>query len=401
MNLLFVNSIPFNPILGGIERVTDILTKGLQKQGYHISYLCGYIDNQHEFMLNYDFPAPIYMLPESGLFDSEVNLAFYQELLERLDINIVINQRGVGGEFNRLLNVGNAKKISVLHSRPDAVVDSHIGRILLFPQFPKEFKEQLKKWIKFILYPIFYCKVKFMVIKTLKKKYQYLALNSDAIVLLSDKDSDVLYSYGIKENNGIICGIPNPNTFPVINDISVEEKDRIILFVGRLDQFSKNVLCLIKVWRRLFVKFPDWKLVIVGDGPEKNRIINYIRIKNIKNVYLEGIQKDVQKYYRKAAFICLTSIYEGWGMALTEGMAHGCIPFTFNNYGAAFDVVDDGINGCLIKAFDIKEYSIRLEELMSNDIKRIKMGKAALKKVEKFSVENVVKKWEDLFSRFV
>lgn len=396
MNLLFVNNIPFNPVLGGIERVTDILTKVLQKRGYHISYLCGYIDEQYKFMLNYDFPVPIYILPESGLFDSEVNLAFYQELLETLDINIVINQRGLGGEFNSLLKVGNAKKISVLHSKPDAVLDFHIGRILLFSN---EFKEQLKKWIKFVLYPVFYCKVKLIVNKNLKNKYQDLTLSSDAIVLLSDKDADVFYSYGINKDSSIICGIPNPNTFPVINNISVEKKDKVILFVGRLDQFSKNVLCLIKVWRDLFMKYPDWKLVIVGDGPEKNRIKDFIRIKKIKNVYLEGAQKDVQKYYRKASFICLTSIYEGWGMALTEGMAHGCIPLTFNNYGAAYDIIDDNINGCLINAFDIKEYSFRLEELMSNENKRIEMGKAALKKVEKFSAENVVKMWEDLFYR--
>ena len=84
-------------------------------------------------------------------------------------------------------------------------------------------------------------------------------------------------------------------------------------------------------------------------------------------------------------------------MALTEGMQHGCIPFTFNNYGAAYDIIDDGVNGCLIPAFDLKKYACTLSELISNDIKRKNMSKAAIEKVKLFSVENVVDRWEEIF----
>ena len=398
MNILFVNSIPFNPIGGGIERVTDILTKELQKRGYCVYYLCGYVDESHEQILDYDFPAKLYLLPQKGLFDSNENLIFYEKLLYKLNIDIVINQRGIGGGFNPLLSIGNVKKISVLHSKPDAILDYQIARILLFSN---EFKEQLKKWVKILLYPFFYYKVRFLVKRSLEKAYNELTLYTDAIVLLSDKDIDKFLMLGTKIDHKKIYGIPNPNTFFVENNINFEKKDKVILFVGRLDQFGKNVLCLVKVWQRLYLKYPDWKLVIVGDGPDKQRLINFIRDKNIQNIYMEGLQKDVSKYYRKASFVCLTSFYEGWGMALTEGMAFGCIPLTFNNYGAAFDIIDDDINGCLIEYNNVKEYSVRLAELMSDDAKRIKMGKAALEKVKKFSVENVTKKWEALFLKLI
>ena len=84
-------------------------------------------------------------------------------------------------------------------------------------------------------------------------------------------------------------------------------------------------------------------------------------------------------------------------MVLTEGMQYGCIPITFNNYGAASDIIDDNINGCLIPAFDLEQYAARLSELMSNDNKRIEMSKAAIEKVKLFSVENTANKWEKLF----
>ena len=85
-------------------------------------------------------------------------------------------------------------------------------------------------------------------------------------------------------------------------------------------------------------------------------------------------------------------------MAFTEGMQYGCIPFTFNNYCAAFDIINDGVDGCLVPAYDLKMYSNRLSELMSDNNKRIKMARAAMEKVRMFSVEKVVDKWEEVFN---
>ena len=98
IKILFVNERPFNPIVGGIERVTDVLTKSLLSKGYTIYYLCGKVEEQKD-VLNYDFPVPLYQLPEYGLFDSVINLQFYEELLNQLEIDIVINQRGLNGEL--------------------------------------------------------------------------------------------------------------------------------------------------------------------------------------------------------------------------------------------------------------------------------------------------------------
>jgi glycosyltransferase involved in cell wall biosynthesis len=88
-------------------------------------------------------------------------------------------------------------------------------------------------------------------------------------------------------------------------------------------------------------------------------------------------------------------------MALTEGMQYGCVPFTFNNYCAAFDIIQDGVDGCLVPAFNLKRYSSLLSKLMMDDNKRIKMSRAAMEKVRRFSVENVVDKWEDVFNGLV
>lgn len=395
MKILFINERPFNPILGGIERVTDILTKALIVKGqYSVYYLCGKVEDKSS--LHYDFPVKLYTLPEYGLFDSNKNIEFYQKMLENHDIDIVINQRGLNGGFNRILSLGDVKKISVLHSKPNSQINHNIARVLLFSKEPKE---QIKKYIKICLYPFFYYRAIYKAKKYLKKVYHELVEKSDAIVLLSSNDKAEFLSNGLDIKNKLLCGIPNPNGLVVDEIIQLEKKEKIILYVGRLDQFEKNLICLIKIWNLLYDKFPEWKMVLVGDGPDKDRILEYIKRNKVNNVYLEGSRHNVDDYYRKASFICLTSFYEGWGMSLTEGMQYGCIPFTFNNYGAASDIIDDDINGCLIKAFNVKEYANRLSELMNDDKKRIRMSNAAIEKVKSFSVENVVIKWEELFKK--
>lgn len=399
MRILFVSNMPFNPILGGVVRVTDTLTRALiAKGGYTIYYLCGKVEPQDEYCLKYDFPARQYMLPEFGFFSSDKNKEFYRNLLEELKIDIVVNQRGLDSEFDKVLNIGDVKKISVLHTKPNAKIIHDISRMLLFSNAPKE---QIKKYIKVLLYPFFYLRAKYKAKRYLRTVYSNLVQHSDAIVLLSNNDKKEFLSNGIDIGDRILCGIPNPNTFPVENNVSIKEKENVILYVGRLDPYDKNVMALIKVWERIYLEYPQWKLVLVGDGAERRRIEEYIRKNDLKNVCLEGAQKNVVDYYKKASFVCLTSLYEGWGMALTEGMAYACIPFTFDNYGAASDIIDDGKNGCLIPAYDLKEYASRLAELIQDEKKRTELANAAVDKVKSFNAENVVLEWCNLFERLI
>lgn len=399
MRILFLNNIPINPILGGVERVTDTLARALiAKDGYVIYYLCGRVEPHHYHYLNYDFPAPLYMLPDYGFSNSRQNIGFYRKLLGELNIDIVVNQRGLSSGFDQMLSIGDVKKITVLHTKPNAMIDHDLSRMLFFSN---SMKEQIKKHIKIVLYPFFYFRTVYKAKRYLKITYRDLVQNSDAVVLLSDNDRIEFLSNGVNIGNKVLCGIPNPNTFPVEDNLSSAGKEKMLLYVGRLDPFDKNVIALIKIWEKLYFKHREWKLVLVGDGSARKDIEEYVKKKNIKNVYLEGAKDSVADYYKKASFICLTSFFEGWGMALTEGMAYGCIPFTFNNYGASSDIIDDGINGCLIPSYDLNKYASRLSELMSNDEKRFKMSEAALEKVKRFSIENVVNMWDDLFHKLL
>ena len=393
MNVLFVNDIPFNPIGGGIERVTDVLTKELVNRGYTIFYLCGKLPKSKHYLLDYRFPAQLFQLPNYGLFADEENVAFYKQLQLDLSVDVVINQRGLDGWFNDLLPITCAKLVSVVHSSPDSYVQLFLNQLieLTVPPYVK-LKNVIKRTFSSLL--SYYWKKKAFV--DLKNIYKELADYSDTIVTLSKKDVCMLENLINGSHKANITSIVNPNTFDTTYTLQ-ESKKKIVLYVGRLDEIQKSLCRLLEIWTLLYNKYPDWQLKLVGDGNDKVNLQKYVKEKQLNNVYFEGQQSDVAKYYKEASIVCLTSNFEGWGMALTEGMQYGCIPFTFSNYGAAYEIIDDGINGCLIPAYNLKKYASRLSKLMSDDAMRLKMSMAAIEKVKMFSVENVVDKWEELF----
>lgn len=394
MNILFVSNIPFNPIAGGLERVTDSLAKELKKRGYSIFYLCGKLLQSELHLLDYDFPADLYQLPNYGMFDDKENLSFYKRIQAELRIDIVVNQRGLDGALNNMLPVTCVSLISVIHSTPDGY-SRIVPRSLADLSIPPFLK--LKKALKKTFPAIFRFYWKRRLLNELRRKYPQLAQYSHAIVTLSETDKGILANYISANDRKKVFAIGNPNTFRVTCAFSPESKRKVILYVGRLEQREKEPLRLLNIWKLLHLKYPEWELKIVGEGEEKNAMQEYTRLQNLSNVSFEGRKTNVTQYYKEASFVCLTSNFEGWGMVLTEGMQYGCIPITFNNYGAASDIIDDNINGCLIPAFDLEQYAARLSELMSNDNKRIEMSKAAIEKVKLFSVENTANKWEKLF----
>lgn len=114
--ILFIYPTPFNPIAGGVERVTDLLTKGFIARGYKVIYLHHVYK---ESLMDYDYPAPIYFFPNSN-YRSEENVAFYHQFLKEQEVDIVINQCGLFEDSTLYLNIGDnkCKTVSVPHSNP-------------------------------------------------------------------------------------------------------------------------------------------------------------------------------------------------------------------------------------------------------------------------------------------
>ena len=383
MNIVFAYPTGLNPQKGGVERITDIIAKILLKRGYTIFYF-----NWEREQDNYEYPVPVIDLPSSNLEDPN-NLEVYNRFLKENRIDVIINQHGLyeGTYFLSQVKVQNVKIISVLHSDPFGYYDHLFADLMTLRD--SSIKEKVKRVARFFLYR----KVKKIIHRSLVNHYTFIQEHPQYVCLLSESYKERLEEYCDLPDNYFIS-IPNPNTYENIEIIP--HKEPILLFVGRLDNRSKKLFTLIDIWYRLCKLYPQWKLIIVGDGPDKDVLIN--KAKDISNIEFKGYQ-DPREYYEKASIFCMTSIFEGFPMCLTEAMQFGCVPVAFDSFSAVYDIIKPGETGELVKSFDKKEYVGKLIHLIDDETYRKKLSKNAFQYVKRYDIANILPKWIELIEK--
>ncbi|MDA3469575.1 glycosyltransferase family 4 protein [Acinetobacter baumannii] len=213
----------------------------------------------------------------------------------------------------------------------------------------------------------------------------------DYIVTLTERDKGFWQS-AIKKRNAEIITIMNPSPYKDIVNIPKKE-NKIILAAGRLT-YQKGFDLLLKIWGNIYRDYPDWRLLIVGEGEDRADLENFIQDNEIKNVQLPGRTQDIDSYYRQASIFCLSSRFEGLGMVLLEAQAYGLPIVSFDCDVGPSEIISDSLNGFLVKNNDTKAFEVKLRKLidLSNDdyisfIKNTKLN------YEKFSQEHIVEQW--------
>lgn len=381
MNILFTSSTPFHPLRGGVGRVTDTLCKELQKRGYQVFYLNA--DWVAEERKKYKYPAPVTILPIKNIDDAQCVISYRKYLTEN-KIDVVINQDALYVDFYN--NVGDLpiKVISVIHNNPLMNYNHLLNDLLTLRN--NSLLERMKRIVRCLLY----LRVKKQLKEYIDKRFGNIILSSDKILMLSPYYVQSLKNFGISVENKFDY-VYNPNSFPL--QTSLFKKKKEIIYVGRLDNRSKKVGRLIKVWSKVGKKYPDWNLTIVGDGPDRNQLEVLKKKYQVGNLTFEGFQSPIE-YYKRASIICMTSSFEGFHMVLVEAMQFGCVPIAFDSFEAIHDVIIPEKTGELVKPFKIKDYINKLSNLIDDDTKRTTMSDAASMYVARFDVKTIADRWE-------
>lgn len=135
----------------------------------------------------------------------------------------------------------------------------------------------------------------------------------------------------------------------------------LLLYVGQLIE-RKGV---IQVLRALdFLKDPDVGLIVVGDGPQEEGLKEFCRRKNLRNVFFEGFkqQEDLLRYYALADVLIMPSFEDIWGVVVNEALASGLFVLSSKYVGAAFDVIEGGVNGRVFNPENIREIAEIIKE---------------------------------------
>lgn len=386
MNIAFLFYCPIVPHIGGVQRVTDVLTKEFVKRGHNVIFICTESRNMDDAYQNYS-ATQIYL--DSNKNEEEF-IADYCKILHTNDIDVVISQEAQKESLLLLANTPICvKRISVVHINPYAIIgnERRIKRAIR----SRRLVTNLAKYLV-MLFP--HIARQYYRLKE-NKFYRRILGVSDKLVLLSPSFVELLKENIPNISNRKLVTIGNPNTFVPKHEVGT--KENLIICVARLSEAPKNVRDFILVWQQLYKYNPMWKAVIVGDGPDRGLLESFAKKKGVRNLSFVGRVENVGNYYQRAKFVCMTSIYEGWGMVLTEGMSYGCVPCVYGSYGAAFDIVDDGVNGIISTPFRPKEMADRIQTLINDESRLAQMSSSAIEKVKDFNADKVADKWDALF----
>lgn len=285
----------------------------------------------------------------------------------------------------------SAKIVYTLHTDPLAAVkDLYDFRDLRFHQWKRSkslssLLSYIHAWAK---QPLGH----YLRKKYLKSSYRMLFEGCDALTFLTSDHAENFRKIIGYEDEGKLYALPNPVEESKIDKVI---KKKQVLFVGRL-LWQKRVDRILDAWNEIESRYPDWSLVVVGDGTEKTVYECYAKELKLKNVNFVGSQ-PATNYFAESAMLVFSSTHEGFGMVLIEAMQQGCVPIAFN-IPSTREIIDDGKNGILVKTFDKKVFAHKLSMLMSKGEKREEMSIAARRKALQYDINSISQKWIELFA---
>ncbi len=224
--------------------------------------------------------------------------------------------------------------------------------------------------------------------------------NLDYLVLVS-KQLKKFYSKELELKKSKCKCVYIPNIVDSIPKRLSTLTEKRIISVGRLSE-EKGFLDLLKIYNLLIRDYPDWKLDIIGDGKEKNKLVNFIKKHKLENnVTLHGFQNKeyIDKYLNKSSIYVMTSFTESFGIVLIEAMSHGLPCIAFSSAEGARELISSGKNGYLIKNRSYNAFIKKLKDLMKNEEKRKEIGKEARKESKKYTSDIVKEYWFDLVGK--
>lgn len=353
--------------LGGMERILSIKANYLAKHGFEVIIITTDQQGKH----------PYYPLSDSiSCYDLNVNYSRSKnriqyhncitmhkeklsELLYKIKADIVISMFSQETEFLPKIKDGS-KKILELHYNHSIVMPRLHGLRGLYHTYKN------KRRVKNI------------------KKY-------DRFVVLTHEDKEAWK--GFKN----IKVISNPQTFKCDKTASLDNKR--VIAVGRYHEVKRYNL-LIDAWNIVHQEIKNWTLHIVGEGSLRETLQKQIDTLGLnQTVYLDGASKNIKEEYLKSSILTLTSAYEGFGLVIVEAMTCGLPVVSFDCPCGPSDLINNGINGFLVKSGNIEDLADKLIYLIKHSEERKRMGNEAYRYSDKYSEENIMEQWLSLFEK--
>lgn len=319
---------------GGTERVLQLIANGLLERNYQVVVISMWGEKE--------IPFPLHKAIKRYRLSKEY-------------------PKGAKGNLKNIISLYQIVKKEQI----DVLID--VDLILSFYSFPVRLCMPNLKRISWEHFNYYY---QFRKNNKIRRLAMRLAAAFSDVVLVLSKEDRHYYEQNLNIR-GRLCQIYNPNTYEQVVCNKPEEK--LVFAAGRLTK-AKGFDYLLKSWQLLEKDFPDWKLLIAGEGEEKEDLLEMKRKKGLGSVEFIGSVSNIESYYEKAAFFVLPSRNEGFGMVLIEAMAYGKPVVSFACKAGPRDIITDGEDGFLVPTGNYREFAGKMRCLMESEELRRHMG---------------------------
>ena len=361
------------PTFGGSGVVATELGLALSKRGHHIHFI------------TYNLPVRLEALNDPNIHFHEVNVPDYP-LFKYQPYELALS--------SRLVDVVKANKIDVLHVHyaiPHAYAAYMAKKMLLDSGIQIPIVTTLHGTdITLVGSHPFY-----------KPAVTFSINHSDRVTAVSESlKQDTLRLFDIKKNINVIPNFIDTEKIklkgkPCERSLLAEKEEKILTHISNFRPL-KRIMDVISIFEGVQPKIKS-KLMMVGEGPEKKRAIQYVNEKGLEEqVLFLGNSNEIDKILCYSDLFLLPSEKESFGLSALEAMAHG-VPIISSDAGGIPEVNKHGKTGYLSKIGDTENMTLNALSLLQNESLHKSFKRQAEQNAEKFNLETVVNQYESIY----
>ncbi|RPE13240.1 glycosyltransferase family 4 protein [Chitinophaga lutea] len=215
----------------------------------------------------------------------------------------------------------------------------------------------------------------------------------DTVCVLTNHDLHLLNKKGVSNAVRISNFSPIfPPSFPPLLT-----RNKWIIAIGSLT-YDKGFERLLEIWALLYMRYPSWKLLIVGDGEEKDNLQSQIKDygMSINNCEIIPPSKNISDLYARSQILASTSRLEGLPMVMIEALCFGCALISYDCETGPREIINHGISGYIIPNGQKQEYVSRLNDLLAQEQLRCQFSENAAVERIRYEPAVIVQEWIDI-----
>lgn len=221
----------------------------------------------------------------------------------------------------------------------------------------------------------------------------------DRLSALTKPLRDELIAAGVPPQQ--ISVIPNGVDLSIFRQAEYLPTSPCAIFVGQF-RAEKRVDLLLKAWVLVQEKYPQAQLTLLGGGQNLTEYRQLAECLGVQAIFVPNTNTaGVLAHLQKNSIFVQPGISEGMSNALLEAMAVGLAPIV-SNTPANCAVIQTGINGLCYSPESAEDLALKIEQLLSDDSLRLKLGEAARQTIEaNFSLDHVTAQYLALYRKML